>query len=70
MSSISPVSSAAASQLYAPAADNSRAKASASEKADKAAEKSAEKVNELTVTAVAAESIKDSRKGGVLDIRV
>lgn len=57
---------------FTPPVDRSRDPSAAqrNEKADQAQEKAAQKVSELTATAVAAESVKDSRKGGVLDIRV
>lgn len=68
MSSISSVPPVA----FAPPTDRTRnaAEAQRTQQADKAAEKAAQKTAELTATAVAAESVKDSRKGGVLDIRV
>lgn len=68
MSSISSVGPSAA-QAYTPPAPPSQAQAVRSEKADKAAEKAAQKVSELTATAVAAESIKDSKPGALLDIQ-
>lgn len=68
MSSISSVGPAAAQVYTPPVAD--RGQAARSEKADQAADKAAQKVSELTATAVAAESIKDSRPGALLNISV
>ncbi|WP_309090582.1 hypothetical protein [Phenylobacterium sp.] len=68
MSSISSVGPAAAQAHLPPVAN--RGQALRNEKADQAANKAAQKVSELTATAVAADSVKDSRKGAVLDIRV
>lgn len=68
MSSISSVGPAAAQADTPPVAD--RGQAARAAKADQAADKAAQKVSELTATAVAAESIKDSKKGAILDISV
>jgi len=69
MSSISSVGPSAA-QAYTPPPPRSQGQAVRSEKADKAAEKAAQKVSELTATAVAAESVKDSKPGALLNIQV
>ncbi len=57
---------------FTPPVDRTRIASDAQrvEKIDKAQEKAAQKVSELTATAVAAESVKDSKRGAVLDIRV
>lgn len=55
---------------YTPPVNNDRAQvAKAADDKDKAAEKAAAKVDQITATAVAAQSSKDARKGLVLDIR-
>ncbi|MGA0607809.1 hypothetical protein ACO2Q0_17595 [Phenylobacterium sp. VNQ135] len=64
------MSSISSTAPFTPGYNPHAIQAQQSRKADQAAEKAQQKVAELTATAVAAESVKDSKKGGLLDISV